>query len=140
MEYPDGFDKTKLRNKPICGILAVAIAAGVSYPVAYQTLRTVFHEKKLGSRFRGTTWQGQQLAALDRLAVKYRVFQFDKSVMKFCELHQDDGFIYLISIKGHIMTFKNGFIIDQHFCAPWQEYAHPRMKIKRVVKIVGKGW
>lgn len=140
--YPEGFDQSTMHNKPICGILAVAIAAGVKYDVAFAACKRNMPAHR--QRMRGSTYDSQRDKALSQLAVKFTVYDKDKvrhySVLDFCANNADNGVVYLLEIRGHVVTLKNGFIIDQHACVPWQQYKHPRIKLKRVVQIDGKGW
>lgn len=141
--YPEGFDATQDKNRPICGVLAVAIAAGVSFDVAFAACKR--NMPKHRQRMRGSTYKEQRDAALKELGVKFNArFRCNDihtfSVLQFCEMHANDGFVYLLEVRGHVMTFRDGCIIDQGKYIPWQSYAKPRIKLKRVVKIIGKGW
>lgn len=141
MEYPEGFDATVMRNKPICGVLAVAICAGVSYPVAFAACKRNMPAHR--QRMRGSTHPSQREAALRELAVKFtdltRHYR-DFSVMSFCAGFADDDNTYMLKVRKHVLTLKGGFLIDQQRCIPWQNYTHPRIKLKGVLRIDGKGW
>ncbi len=142
MEYPAGFDPSRDSNRPLCGVLAVAIAAQVSLPVAWEACKRNMPSHR--QRMRGSTHSSQRDAALSQLAVKFYVFGKKQvehlSVIEFARKAEGNGLVYILEIRGHAMTLKNGFIIDQHRCVPWQQYHHPRVKLKRVVRIDGKGW
>ena len=131
--YPVGFDPETHRNKPICGVLTIAIAAGVSYDKAHELCRQNMPSHR--ARFRGATYDTQRDAALKQAGIKFTVLKPNISVMKFCDWFAKDGKTYLLQVRGHVMTLKNGFLIDQHICKPWQQYHHPRIKVKRVVRI-----
>ena len=142
MEYPAGFDSATMRNKPICGVLAVAIAAGVSFDVAFAACKRNMPAHR--QRMRGSTYQPQRDQALKELGVKFHIFGKLEvehlSVMEFCRKAEGNGLTYLLEIRGHIMTLKDGRLIDQHINKPWREYHHRQIKLKRVVRIDGKGW
>ena len=143
IDYPAGFDATRDKQRPICGVLAVALAADVSFDVAFAACKR--NMMSFQKRMRGATYAPQRDEALRELAVKFDpnwrcndIHTF--SVMQFCEMHADDGKTYLLEIRGHILTLKGGRIIDQHINKPWREYHHPRVKLHRAVRIEGKGW
>lgn len=138
--YPDGFVRERDRKRPICGVLAVAIAAKVSFDVAFEACKR--NMPKHRQRMRGSTYKEQRDAALRELAVKFTVINTEQSVRDFCQVRQDDGYVYILEVRGHVLTLRDGAIIDQSRYCIWQDYArqHPRMKLKRAVRIDGKGW
>jgi hypothetical protein len=144
--YPEGFDATAMKKKPICGVLAVAIAAGVSYPVAHAACKRAMHKLDLGKRFRGATFWRQRAEALKGFGVRFTVFDVKAvghmSVIEFCadRYAYEPEAVYMIDIRGHTMILRQGCIIDQSNYIPWQSYAHPRVRVKRAVRIDGKGW
>lgn len=141
VNYPDGFDQSVMQNKPICGVLAVALAAGVAYDVAHSACKR--HMPSHAKRFRGGTYSGQREKALRDLGICFTNFNLDNTtVLEFCAERAsfNDSRIYLIQIRAHVITFKNGFLIDQSICKPWQMYHHPRIKIKSVTRIDGSIW
>lgn len=142
MEYPEGFDTTAKRRGN-CGVLATAICAGVSYQVAWAALKRNLHllgrdRQRMGVR----TNHCQRLAAMRELAVKFTeidagsvtVKQFAQWAAKY-----DHNETYMLRVKGHVVTLKNGMIIDQRICIPWQQY-NKRKPILNAVRIDGKGW
>lgn len=141
VEYPEGFDQSVMQHKPICGVLAVALAAGVSYEVAHAACKR--NMPKSRKRFRGATYNSQRDKALEQFGLRFTVFKTDfvgYTVKEFCQLVEGHNKIYLVEIRGHVMTLKDGFLIDQHICKPWQLYHHPRIKVKRIVRIDGTVW
>jgi len=140
IEYPVGFSQEELRNKPICGVLAVAIAAGVSYQVSLAALKRNMPSHR--KRFTGGTYDQQQLAALSQLGVQYQVTLVDG--WRFGEMVEAGKFeadtTYLITIRGHIFTYRNGIVCDQSKNMLWSETLTKKKKVLRIVKIIGKGW
>lgn len=138
--YPDGFDTTAKRVGN-CGVLALAICAGVSYQVAWEACKR--NLKLLGKdrqRMRVATNHAQRLASLRQLAVKcIEVDPEGFTVRQFAERYADNGKVYMLRIKGHVVTLKGGFVVDQHRCLPWQQY-NKRRKILNAIRIDGKGW
>jgi hypothetical protein len=138
IEYPAGFDSARDRKRPICGILAVALGADVSFDVAFQACKR--NMPKHRQRMRGSTYKEQRDQCLKDFGVKFEVILTNRSVMEFCQYHENDGFTYLIEIRKHVMTFRNGHLIDQAINIPWRQYHHPRIGVVRAIKILGKGW
>lgn len=134
MEMPAGFDPEYHKNKPICGVLAVAICANVSYDVAHARCKD--NQPSHCKRFRGTTYFTQRKAALSQLWVRFTELDYKHlSVMEFCMFKEGDNFTYMLDIRGHCITFKDGLLIDQHGIVPWRKYKHPRIKIRRCLRI-----
>lgn len=67
MDYPAGFFGSYHSQKPICGVLAVAIAAGVTYDVAHEGCKR--HLPKDRQRFGGKTYDFQRISAMNDLGV-----------------------------------------------------------------------
>lgn len=142
IDYPCGFDASVHSKKPICGVLAVALCAGVSYPVAHAACKASMKALKLGVRFGGRTWLTQIEHSLKGLAVrfaKYRVH--DNPTVGFFAAHRaEPGVTYLLRVKGHFVTLRDGMLIDQISNAPWQLHKTHRRHVTHYLRIDGKGW
>lgn len=143
-EYPDGFHANYHADKPICGVLAVAIAAGVTYDVAHATCKQAMHDVYPSrQRFGGKTYEAQIDLALKRLGV-----QFDKTIYntkgpKLINLVKElePGVMYHIITPKHISTLKDGYIIDQSKLTLVELAGKiANQKVKYIRKIIGKGW
>lgn len=143
--YPEGFFASYHGQKPICGVMAVAMAASVSYDIAHATCKRAMHEvNPKRQRFGGITIEPQIDLALKHLAVK-----FDKTIYEpghqprfidLIETLEPDTFYHVI-VPKHIMTVINGKVIDQNrFHKPVSETIYARKRVRYIRKINGKGW
>lgn len=142
MDYPVGFDHSKYSRKPICGVLSVAIIANVSFDVAHAALKNAMkvclpHRKRFG----GSINLAMYNLALDGLAVKY----VRKNVVgtlrlsRFAQVYAKPGVLYAVRVPGHIMTMRDGMVIDQHKHLHWSQLKSDR-KVTHYYEILGKGW
>lgn len=141
MDYPSGFDFGRDNNRPICGVLAVALVAGVSLDVAFAACRRNMPAHR--SRMRGSTYDRQRDVSLSQLGVRFTVLPTNNlSVIEFAALREDanDPFNYILEVRGHVLTLANNRLIDQCRNIHWTGYSHPRIKLKRIIRIDGKGW
>ncbi len=140
MDYPVGFDSSIHARKPICGVLATAIVAGVSYPVAYAAIRralfTLYPSRK---RFGGRVSLKMIEYALDGLAVRYaktKILSGTRLHILVPTLKRDTT--YLIRVPGHIMTVRNNAVLDQQKHLNFLLFKN--RKVTHVYEITGKGW
>src|SRR6476661_568883 len=116
-KYPEGFFSSYHSQKPICGVLAVALAAGVTYDVAHehckQAMKDLYPTRQ---RFGGRTYTNQRELAMKRLGVKFErtdiVAKAPRLIDAIKEFEPDT--LYQVVYAKHIATIRNGFIIDQH--------------------------
>ena len=142
LEYPEGFT-SKLANRGVCGVLATAICADVSYDVARQTLKQVMIDQELGQRFRGGTYSKQRQEALKRLAVQFveRPEYVGMTIAHFAEFHARRDVVYMVCVKGHVVSVKNNAISDQRLIGNFiVHHSAKRRIVKPVLEILGKGW
>ncbi len=141
LDYPTGFDKETMSNKPICGVLAMAIVCEVSYDVAHAACKKALFELfPYRKRFGGATNLRINDIVMSRLAVKFE----RHNVKGMLRLHDwvrrytKPGVTYLVRTPGHIMTVRNHAVIDQHkhnnflLCQ--------NRKVTHWYEIKGKGW
>lgn len=111
LEYPDGFTDD-LSRRGICGILAVAIAANVSYDKARAACK-LFHP---GKRLRGRTWHRQRMNALWSLGVRFveteGEFGSARALLDSGQLKRDT--LYMLRVNGHAFCSFNGCVADQN--------------------------
>lgn len=143
MKYPDGFFSSYHSQKPICGVLAVALAAEVSYDVATASCKQAMHDLYPSrQRFGGKTYENQIDLALERLAVKFEKTAFITHKPRLIDLvktFEPDTLYHVITPK-HISCVRNGQLVDQAGLGPIDicPFAHKRVRYIR--KIIGKGW
>jgi hypothetical protein len=144
MEYPEGFAGSKWQKRSICGVLSVALCAGVSYDVAHAACKQAMLDLKLGQRFRGGTYSKQRELVLQRLAVKFVKHEcyVGMTVRQFVEHHAKPDVTYMVTHKGHVITVCNRVIADQENIAERSQHRSGGRKIidKPVIEIIGKGW
>lgn len=143
-EYPEGFFSSYHSQKPICGVLATAIAAGVTYDVAHATCKRAMHEVfPTRQRFGGVTYEPQ----LD-LALKWLGVQFEKTVYnkggqpRLIDLVQtfEPGVLYQVVTPKHISCVKDGYLIDQGKIERIETVHFAKKRVRYMRKIMGKGW
>ena len=118
IEYPNGFSQPEMSRKPICGVLAIAVCASVDYQVAHAACKRNMPNHR--QRFRGATFPTQQLKALDELAVRY--VQVLVQGWRLCDLIRErfePGVLYMVTVPGHVVTVKDGFVCDQGGIKHW---------------------
>lgn len=142
MEYPNGFCRDTHSRKPICGVLAVAFCAGVSFDVAHAACKRAMHELKLGVRFRGGTWLRQLKHALKGFGVRFTEYKpYDNPTIELFAAHRaEPGFTYLLDTPGHFVTLRDGIVADQRHNCHYSVYPRRRKGIKAYLRIDGKGW
>lgn len=97
-----------------CGVLSVAIVAGVSFEKAWAACRM-----RKGSK--GATSAGQREIALNALKVRFEKKRFLKTrptVRVFARDWTVPGVTYMATTHGHVVTVKDGIVIDQQGASP----------------------
>lgn len=142
MEYPSGFKAEVHSKKPICGVLAVALCAGVSYDVAHAACKRSMLALKLGMRFRGRTYLRQLKHALSGLAVRFTEYKQNDNptIAHFAEFRAEPEVTYLLRVSGHFLTLRDGILIDQGACLPYSLHKCKGRHITHYLRIDGKGW
>lgn len=96
-DYPDG-------GRPDCGVIAVAVAAGVTYWKAWQALRAVYNRS---GRWKGRTNRHERAMAMKRLGKPHpkRVY-LDRgmTVRTFLTLYATPDVWYWVQTGRHIAT------------------------------------
>jgi len=142
-EYPAGFFSSYHSQKPICGVLAVAIAAGVTYDVACQTLTDsmkVVHPNR--QRFGGKTTDAWRSHALRALGVKFEETIIVNKKPRLIDAIKDfePGVIYLVVTPNHVQAIRDGYLIDQGRLQRVELCPQAKKRVSSICKIIGKGW
>jgi hypothetical protein len=149
MRYPDGYTP---RREPHCGVLSVAIAAGVTFERAWNVLKPM---QAKPSAWRGRTYRYDRIAALKALGVSFTEnLCIPAPLMR--GLHPDylrgqgyvprctiatfarkakPGVTYSLSVAGHVVTLRDGMVADQNGIAPAAQHWCARKIIKHIVTI-----
>jgi len=144
MDYPVGFDSAKHSNKPICGVLAMAIVCEVSYDVAHAACKAAMFEIfPWRKRFGGGTSLAISDLVMSRLATKFEKHTVRKGG-PILRLHHWVRYMtkpdvtYLVRTPGHIMTVRNHCVIDQTRSCNF--LLRENRKVTHWYEIKGKGW
>lgn len=143
-QYPEGFFSSYHSQKPICGVLATALAAGVIYDVAHARLKEAMHvlyPKR--QRFGGMTYEPQIDLALKWLGVKFEKTVFGTGHKpKLIDLVKrfEPGVLYHVITPGHISCVKDGYLVDQSRLTRIELVSFANKRVKYMRKINGKGW
>ena len=135
MFYPTDFTDD-LRRKPICGVLAIAVAAGTSFAQATEAVKQNLlpHQKRHG----GKTYHEQRLGALDTLGVKY-VELPKPPKMTLARWYTEHAYLnkhYMVMTSAHIVTVKNGVLMDQQQCCALEHFNSRHCFVREVTEIV----
>ena len=127
-------------KKPICGVLAVALCAGVSYDVARDACRRSMAEGR--QRFGGRTHHKQRIKALSSLAVKFVDLTFNGNITlgNWVASYAVPGALYMVNVTGHVVAIRDGFVIDQFSRCHISQHTSRRKQVKNITRITGKGW
>jgi len=121
-----------------CGVLAVALLAGRSFQEAWGALSPPGLRR---GRWKGATNHPARMAVLRRWAVPVRtamhmtaadlrfmggkspLASFDRalprcSVATFARDHAKPGVTYMLRVSRHVVTLRDGIVIDQQHAAP----------------------
>ena len=142
-EYPEGFFSNYHSHKPICGVLATAMAAGVTYDVAHATCKQAMHDIFPNrQRFGGITYEPQIDLALKRLGVQFEKTVFNSHRPRFIDLVKEfePDVTYHVVTPKHIQTVRNGYVIDQGKLTRVELHSHANKRVRYIRKIIGKGW
>jgi hypothetical protein len=142
MNYPEGFSRAELSRKPICGVLSVALCANVSYPVAHAACKRAMNALGVGLRFRGRTYQVQREHALASLAVRFEkeTLGLGETLGHWVAKYAVPGVAYMVCVRGHVVTVRDGIIVDQNANLPAIMHPSRRKFVTRITRITGKGW
>ena len=141
--YPEGFFSSYHSQKPICGVLAVALAAGVTYDVANaacrDAMKTVTPHRQ---RFGGKTNTPQRELAMKRLGVKFERTNYVTNKPRLIDVINEfePGVIYHVVTPKHVQTIKDGILIDQGVMQPVELCKQAKKRVSEVTKIIGRGW
>jgi len=124
------------RRGPNCGVTALAVTTGVSFAKAWQTFKAV-NPGKYGKRWKGGTYTGDQIKALDRLKVSYETVKTGEflgpklTLAKFVREHTKKDCVYMVTTTTHVQAVLNGEVIDQAGKAPIGNFWGSRKLVKR---------
>ncbi|MCA9072528.1 MAG: hypothetical protein KDA84_26570 [Planctomycetaceae bacterium] len=89
-----------------CAVKAVAVAAGVSYQLAHDTL------KANGRKDRKRTKPYMTFVALSDLGFTCHQIQVKAKTVRTIEKELNPNLVYLIKTRGHVLAYRDGRIQD----------------------------
>lgn len=137
VQYPAGFIHDKDKNRPICGVLSVALCAEVDFEIAFATCKRNAPEHV--KRFRGGTYLDQRHAALRELGCKFNsvaAHYFGLSLERFVREAATPGLTYMVDLPRHVVTVKDGIVTDQGKSCPVAEHKSRRKRVEHVTRIL----
>lgn len=141
-EYPQEFYGNYHSQKPICGVLALAIAADISFAEANEKLKEAMHKVSPSrQRFCGPSTNAERDYAMEKLGVEFKeipVSSLGARTMKLKDIcaKLEPGKLYHINTPKHISTFRNGFLIDQGRNKPVDGVSFKEKRVSRILEIV----
>lgn len=117
---------------PCCGVLAVAMLAGVTFEAAWDAIKP--HVRRRGS-WQGSTYDWQRRKALEALGVKFveeRFYDKPMTVKTFVEWLAKPNTHYNVHVRGHVVHVFNGVVTDQAESLPAREHRSGRRKVTQV--------
>jgi hypothetical protein len=109
--------KGDLNKAPICGVVATAILADKPYA----EVRDFFRKQKVASGIKPNIRKGLTNIEIEKALDHFGVQRFPKKSyfnkgLSFFHWHQyypEMDVTYLIQITGHILIYRNGYVMDQ---------------------------
>lgn len=100
------------KDQPNCGVVAVAVAAGVSVDEAMAYFRCLL---KKNGRWKGGTKHKDRIRALEHFGVKHRSYELrDKRRLEtWIRDRAELGALYMLRVTGHVVLLRDGWVLDQ---------------------------
>lgn len=134
-------------REPNCGVTAIAIAAGLPFPVVFEGMRKACGKSK---RWRGITHEQDRVTGLDLFKVRHlplyvRQFRRERRLSLATWLRRLKPGLYLVCITGHVISLTirpdgSALMVDQHSPNDWHPVRpeHLRVRVNSVRLIEGR--
>lgn len=104
------------RMGPVCGVVAVAAAAGVDFDTAWRVMEPLARVYLPAACRRG--WNGLSTSrmrekALQQLGVGFHTVRFPRMQLRTFAEHARPGVLYMVRTTGHVQMVRNGSAMDQ---------------------------
>lgn len=128
-----GFSES-MRSKPVCGIVAVAVCANVSFQESEAMARATFK----GKRFTGAMADEQIRECLANFGVTYRHHLPERkmALKTWLNMYAKAGVTYMFFVSKHVITVKDWVITDQNATARIEDHWCGRKFVQEVMEIV----
>ena len=135
MNYPSDFTP-ELRNKPICGVLSVAMLANVTFARATQAIKNNLMPWQ--KRHGGKTYHEQRLNALRELGVNFvqHPTPAKQTLERWVLTSADPSKVYAVQTTKHVVTVKDGIVVDQYEINPIEKFGAKRCFVREVVEVL----
>lgn len=135
MKYPSDW-KPELSRKPICGVLSVAMIAGVTFARATQAIKN--NMMPWQKRHGGKTYHEQRMSALFELDLHPCELSFEgKPVLrKAIEENCLPNRTYMITTSKHVVTVRNNIVADQDEISHIDFHPARRCFVRHIVEIL----
>lgn len=131
MELPIQYPENMVRGLPNCGVVAMAICAGVPLDKATEWFRV----KQMANR----NWKGSTRAIhypefLRVHGVWFNHVSYDRNRIRtigdFAAWQAKPGVLYAIRSAGHMMVCRDGYIADQHHIVKVEDHWKRNARLK----------
>lgn len=119
---------------PVCGVVAVAMAASVPFSTAWDTIKTIAGKS---GNWRGRTHHHHRVEALARLGVSFKHVEVLRrmTLKTFIENHTVRGVTYKVNVTGHVVTVFNNAVADQFGVLNYLLHRSARQMVRAVLEI-----
>ena len=133
-----------------CGVLAVAIMAGRPFEEAWDAIKS--RSRKRG-RWQGGTTHSERVTLLKAWGIPHRTVYHSPMARRgyikpagyddmlpictletFAKRYAKPGVTYMLRVSGHIVTLRDGMVIDQGYAGPVSGYFRRRSKVTHSVE------
>ncbi len=125
-----------LGQKPICGLVAMSLVAGVSLQEsieAYQKACVALGRKPMQGNWKGATYHRIRKYALEKLLnVDIEKTKHSGISLKTFAKYAEPNTMYMVRTTGHVQVYLNGCVVDQGGITPIEEFWGKRKRIKDV--------
>ena len=125
---PDGVE-----YRPVCGVVAVAAAAGITFEAAWRALSVYY-----GPRWGGRTYDEHRMKALRKLGVKLEPVRLPRRRLTLNAALRwfRPGVRYIVRTTDHVQIIKDDIILDQSGSRPVAGCPLRRKIVKNAYRIV----
>jgi hypothetical protein len=123
------------RGMPNCGVVACAIAAGVSYNHAWNVAKKVLGKS---NHWKGRTSYWNRRKILHQLGVKVVPVPIYKRVQvrNWMERHAEKDILYMVKTGSHVMSVLNNNVADQFYSGHISNYPGAKQRVSYILRIL----
>ena len=143
LDLPDG-----AKRGGNCGVTAVAIAAGISFDLAWDLFKKNCPRIRRNPKWRGSTFSSERTYVMKKLGIKYEIFLNKKmrdektnrmpTLRKFVEWHTKPNTLYVVTTTHHVQLVMNGWVVDQGGPKSLNDFWGKNKRVEEVEVIIPK--